>query len=111
MGKIITYKNEGRNGVFCQIKLNNGERILISLAVSSIKIIKLDIKGLIPTETIWEFNWECDTDDLEKVVEVFVNPDSPSKHILDAIVDKLINCQSIEEVKLKCETPFGRKTK
>jgi len=111
MGKIITYKNEGRKGVFCQIKLDNGERILISLAVSSILIFKLGLLGFKPTKMIWGCNWENNTDNLEKVTEVFVNPDNPSKHILDAIVDKLINCQSIEEVKLKCETPFELKVK
>jgi len=109
MGEIITYKNEGRKGVFCQIKLDNGERILISLAMSSIKIFELDSLGLIPTETIWECNWESNTDNLEEVARLFVNPDNPSKHILDAIIDKVINCQSIEEVKLKCKTPLGKR--
>ena len=55
MGKIITYKQEGPDGIFSQIKLNNGERVLISIAASEIKIFKMKFLGMIPIGTIWEY--------------------------------------------------------
>jgi len=53
MGKIITYKQEGPKGIFSQIKLNNGDRVLISIAKGEIRIFKLKFFGLIPASTVW----------------------------------------------------------
>lgn len=50
LSKIITYKND-KYRCFCQIKLNSGERILISIAgtpTPSIKVSKLALGGLYP---------------------------------------------------------------
>ncbi|MFH2136742.1 MAG: hypothetical protein ABII19_03905 [Patescibacteria group bacterium] len=55
MGKVITYKQEGPKGIFSQIKLNNGDRVLISIAKGEIKIFKLKFFGLVPTSTIWQY--------------------------------------------------------
>lgn len=92
MGKIITYKNAGPKGMFCQIKLESGERILISIAQSGVKIFKLRFMGMIPVKTLWELN------DIVHMVEMFADPANPEKPPLDAIRDKLINCKSIKEV-------------
>ncbi len=95
MGEIITYTNEGPKGTYCQIKLDSGERILISIAQPGIRIYKLILGGLVPRGTIWE----CGIDDVSKAIEIFGDPENPTAHPLDAIKDKLINCKSIEDVK------------
>ncbi len=93
MGQIITYKP----GAYCQIKLDSGERILISIAQTGILISKLAFAGLIPRGKIWE----CGTFDpkMIKVSEFFRDPENPMKHPLDAMKDGLINCESIENVR------------
>lgn len=102
MSKIVTYKND-KYRCFCQIKLDSGERILISIAAiptPSIKVSKLAL-GLVPIQTIWEYNptmaggYEAYA---KKTFDMFVNPEAP-KHPLDAIVDTLLPCKSIEEVR------------
>jgi hypothetical protein len=93
MGKIITYKNEERKGIYCQIKLLSGERILISIAQPGAKIYKLSFGGLIPTQTIWESN------DVSKMVSLFANVNEPQKPLLDTIIARLIDRKSIAEIR------------
>jgi hypothetical protein len=94
MAKIITYRNEGSKGVFCQLKLESGERILISMTQNNTKIFKLGLMGLVPMGTIWE------SSDIEEMIRIFADPANPEKHPLDAIIGKLIDCKSIDELKL-----------
>lgn len=93
MGEIETYKNEGDQGVFCGIKLESKERILIGIAQTGIKVSKLGLGGLIPIKTIWE------SSDLERNVTLTTDLTQPVKAPLDVLVDKLILCKSIDEVK------------
>jgi hypothetical protein len=92
MGRVITYKNEEKRGMYCQIKLASGERIFISIAGGGIKISKMGFGGLIPMKTIWE------SKNVLGMMEQFVDKSDELKHPLDAAKDKLINCTSIEEV-------------
>lgn len=105
MAKIITYKNEGAKGVFCQLKLESGERILISMTQKDTKIFKLGLMGLVPVGTVWE------SSDIEEMIRIFANPTKPEQQPLEAIIEKLIECKSIEEVKLKIvkEKPIEQK--
>ncbi len=91
MGQIITYKNEGVSGVFSQIKFDNGERILVSIANDEIKIFKLILGGSIPAKTIWHYP------NLYKFVELLFKK-GVSDHPLDLLVNKLITYNSISEV-------------
>lgn len=97
MAKVVNYK-EGR---YCQLKLDSGERVLISIAQTGIKISKLRFGGIIPSNTIC--NWGAS--DLRSAIDIFADPNKPTKHPLDAIRDKLIECYSIEEIKQVCS--FG----
>jgi len=95
MSKIITYSSKSPPGIFCQIKLTNNERILISIANSGVKVFELDSMGLTPIRTIWECN------DLVKAVKLFDEFITQDKKLLDVIKDILIGCTSIEEVSQK----------
>jgi hypothetical protein len=91
VARVITYKA----GRYCQLKLNSGERILISCARTGIKIMNLGWGGLFPKATL--AHWPIDkTDD---AITVFLDIDSPSAHPLDAIVKKLSTCASIRDVR------------
>jgi len=81
--------------MYCQIKLESNERILISIAQPGVKILKLNFGGLIPTQTIWESN------DVPKMVKLFADENQPEKPLLDAIIAGLIDCKTIVEIKQK----------
>jgi len=91
MGNIVTYKNEGRKGVFSQIKLNNGERVLISIAANEIKIYKVVLGGLVPSKTIWSFP------DLFKFLDL-IQKNNYFGHPLDVLVKKVKDLDSIVQV-------------
>ena len=88
MSKVITYKNEGAKGVFSQIKLNSGERILISIGDNIIKIYKLGLFGAIPTKTIWQY----------PNFREFFDLLGYKKHPLDVFVDMAKESGSIAEL-------------
>jgi hypothetical protein len=93
MGDIITYKNAGAAGVYSQIKLDNGERILISIAQPGVQVYKLGFMGLIPTGTIWK------SSDLRRMAVLFGNDIQSESSLLDAIIRKRVGCVSIDEVR------------
>lgn len=105
MGKVVTYANNNYQ-CFCQIKLDNGERVLISIATAPtpcVKLVKLVFFGLWPIQTIWEYNptmaggYEAY---VRKMMIMFQNPlDVEPKHPLDIFRDRLLLCKSISEVR------------
>jgi len=99
MGEIVTYKNAGPEGVFSQIKLGNGERILISIAQPGIQIYKLKFKGLFPASTVWK------TDNIDQMIVLFGDFALSEGILLDAVIKKVIGCKSIDEVKSLLSVP------
>lgn len=93
MGEIVTYKNAGKAGIFSQIKLDNGERILISIAEPGVQIFKLGFGGLFPMGTVWE------SGDLQQMTVLFGDFALSESMLLDAVINKLIRCRSIDDVK------------
>lgn len=105
MGKIITYKNSP-SGKFCQIKYEDGNRILISLAQTGIRISKLKWAGLVPSKIIFDISTTDMVSDKykatrEKLTEVSLEPD-----LLDVFKDLLLPCNSLGEVKNKLNEIF-----
>jgi len=99
MGNIITYKNAGAAGVYSQIKLDNGERILISIAQPGVQIFKLSFGGLFPVSTIWK------SGDIDQMIALFGDFALSESNLLDAIVKKLIDCVSIDEIRTLLSKP------
>jgi len=104
MGRIITYKNAGEKGTFSQIKLDNGERILISVITNrgvqlGVEIFKLGKGGLFPTGSVWK------THDLDQMTVLFAGFQQSRGNLLDAVVSKVIGCSSIDEVKMLLSSP------
>lgn len=91
MSKVITYKNEGVKGVFSQIKLDSGERVLISIAANEIKIFELKFLGTIPGQTLWVYP------DLFQLADL-LQKNGYSDHPLDVLVEKVKNLGSIEQL-------------
>jgi hypothetical protein len=105
MSSVVTYRNNSLQ-CFCQIKLDSGERVLISIASAptpSIKVLKLVLGGLIPIQTVWEFNPTMAGGYyhyVNRLISMFASEDNPTKHPLDAIRDVILECKSIDEVRL-----------
>ena len=91
MGQKITYQNDDKKK-FCQIKLDSGERILVSVAQSGVKIYKL-LVGTIPMGTVYNA-------DLKTAVDLFMKKEDWGKPVLlDKIVNRIINSKSTKEIK------------
>ncbi|OGG04878.1 hypothetical protein A2Z33_06265 [Candidatus Gottesmanbacteria bacterium RBG_16_52_11] len=105
MSQIITYQ-KSPSGKYCQIKFDDGNRILISLAQVGVKISRLKWGGLIPAETILEIS----TPDLfsdkykpvrEKLTEISLEPD-----FLDVFKDLLLPIKSLDEARKTLDKIF-----
>ena len=97
MSRIVTYANTPEQ-CFCQIQLDSGERILISIAQTGIAIFELDSTGLVPTSTLFEWGIE----DIGVAIRLFADFDDPQKPPLDAMRDALIRCPSIAAISDLC---------
>ena len=105
MSEVVTYANS-ECLCYCQIKLDSGERALISIASAPtpcVKLKKLGFFGLWPIQTIWEYNptmaggYEAY---VRKMMQMFQDPSAlEPKHPLDILRDRLLPCRSISEVR------------
>jgi hypothetical protein len=105
MGKVVTYGNSNHQ-CFCQIKLDNGERVLISIVTvprPSVKVMKLAFFGLWPVQTIWEYNPTMAggyEHYVRNMMLMFQDMSSQeARHPLDVLRDRLLPCSSISEVR------------
>ncbi|GIK21428.1 MAG: hypothetical protein BroJett005_08420 [Ignavibacteriota bacterium] len=86
MAKIITYKSPltgNSNQCFCQMKFDDGLKILISQSREGIKIFRLFI-GSIPTKTLFQANFS--ERDKHKI---FLEAKTDSSLLLDSYVETI----------------------
>lgn len=105
MSKVVTYANN-KYQCFCQIKLDNGERVLISIAAApspSVKVMKLALLGFLPIQTIWAYNPTMAGGFdayVRKMMLMFQDSlASEPKHPLDILRDRLLPCKSISDIR------------
>jgi hypothetical protein len=105
MAELVTYAND-KFRCYCQLRCDNGDRILISIAgapTPSVKIMKLGFFGMVPVQTIWEYNptmaggYEAYVRKMMTMFQDF-SAEEP-KHPLDILRDRLLSCTSIAEVR------------
>lgn len=94
MGKIILKKDTPLQ-CFAQLRLENGDRILISASSSGVKVVKLKWAGLFPSATLWASN------SMPQVAEKLFDEQKPLQRPIDSIIDKLIDCRSAAEVAVR----------
>lgn len=97
MSDIITYQNNS-SGKYCQIKLDDGNRILISIAQPGIKIIKLKWGGLWPSGDIFDISTNDLFSDKYKSALTKLSEKSLEPDMLDVFKNILIECKSLQEV-------------
>jgi hypothetical protein len=95
MATVVTYEPNA----YCQLKLDSGERILISCGHDGIRIVKMRLGGRLPTKTIARWSIK----EIGAAVDAFADPSDPTLSPLDAIKKKLMSCASISEVERLCK--------
>ena len=100
MAKIITYANNERQ-CFCNIQLDSGERVMISIAAAptpSTKLFQMAFLGLFPRKVIWELNPQMAggyDGYIRRLMEIFASEPPAMTHPLDAIRDFVVPQPSI----------------
>ena len=104
MGEVIVYANSPLR-CYCQIKLDNRERVFISIVSTrnpSVKVTKLSLFGLWPSKILWEYNPARaggEDEFFQNIIEMFPDPLSlKRRHPLDIISERLLQCKSSPEV-------------
>jgi hypothetical protein len=92
--EVITYR---RNAYF-NLKMASGERVLVSIAKTGFKIIQMKFGGIIPARTI--VDWPVA--EVDAAFELFEVESTPTQHLLDAIMIKLLTCTSIKDIEQFC---------
>lgn len=97
MSKVKTYQDQTSFGTFSQIKLDDGNKILISLTQTEIAIFKLGFLKLF-NKVIWKYNIY---DFLDFIYTEGPNSKNFDKSVLEISVTLAKECKSIEEIKEK----------
>lgn len=97
MAEIQTFQDGTSMGTFSQIKLDDGNKILISLTQTEIAIFKIGFFGT-PKGTLWK-------EDLDRFLSILYSADSSltDKSALKLAVQAAITCKNIDEVREKFE--------
>ena len=104
MSSVVTYANNQRQ-CFCQIRFDSGERVLISIAslpTPSLKVVRMALGGLIPRQTVWEYNATMAGGSdvyVRGLMKMFPPAPNGPIHPLDIIRDTLLRCSSIDDAR------------
>jgi len=105
MSEIITYSNSP-SGKYCQIKFDDGKRILISLTRSEIKIFKMKFFGGLPSDAIFEITTLDLFSEKYKRARERLTEKSIALDMLDVFKEILIKCQNLEEATITLKNIF-----
>ncbi|HTO11336.1 MAG TPA: hypothetical protein VMQ51_07170 [Candidatus Binatia bacterium] len=90
MGEVVTYRNEPGRLAFCQLKLTSGERVVISVVDSEVRIVAQRGGGRLPAAPLWSSR------DVARLMALFGDPLNPGKHPLEAMRDRILDIASVE---------------
>ena|SRR3989344_4514283 len=107
MSEVVTYKLSP-SAKYCQIKFDDENRILISVAQAGIKISKLKWGGLVPSETIFEISTSVLFSEEYKFARERLTEKSLEFDMLDVFRDVLLKVDSLESARKELETIFTK---
>jgi membrane protease YdiL (CAAX protease family) len=90
---------------YYQLKFASGEQAIVLIAgmpAPSVEVVRLGLRGLLPWQTVWEFNPTRAggySDYVDKLKAMFSPPTGRSDDSVHYIRDALLPCRSIEEVR------------
>ena len=91
MGEVVAKRDTPRQ-CWARLRLENGDQVMISVAQSGVKVIKMKWAGMFPAVTLWQSR------SLSEVGRQFFDDQKPHQRPLDAMIDKLIDCPSAAAV-------------
>ena len=91
-GRIVT-----KNQSMAQVRLDNGERVLISFTTSEVAIFKLIFRGFIPIYKIWRLG-----------IDAYLERISFSANPVEDMADAIIACHSTDEIPQAVQKYLGR---
>lgn len=104
MSKIITYKDEGPKGVYSQLKLDSGKRILVSIGDGVVKIYKMGFGGMLPVKTVWG------PKSIAETALLVADSKKPARSLLEATVNRISDCETIDDVLARLKEPANKRT-
>lgn len=107
MSDIITYKNDNYQS-YCQIKLDDGNRILISIAQTGVKVMKLKWGGMIPAGDIFNISTQNLFSEDYRFARERLTERSLALNMLDVFRDILLPCKSLPKVEQVLRTIFNK---
>lgn len=102
MGTRMTYKNEGAAGRFSQIKLDNGTKVLVSVAQTGLAVFKVGFLG-VPKGTVVEL-----TEGPELYAMYIKNNIDLHEDLLDAAVSIVLSCKSEDEIRSRIRVDIAQ---
>jgi hypothetical protein len=110
MGKVGQFVTDPKAGAYCQIKLDKGEKILVShdrggFAGGSVTIQEVRLWGLVPGAILFRLDLEGEMG-RRMLARLIQGESATSAHAtpLGAFVRYLKDCASFDDVRVKCAT-------
>lgn len=91
MGRVIV-KTETPEQSFARLELNNGDQVTIAVTDGGIKVVKMKWAGVLPGPTLWK------SANAAEIAEKFFEDTKLPQRPIEAIIDKIIDCRSAEDV-------------
>jgi hypothetical protein len=91
MGKVIARRDAPRRSL-ARLELNNGDQVVISVGVGEVKVAKMKWAGMLPGPTLWQ------SSSAGEIAEKFFDEAKLPRRPIEAVIDKVIDCRSAEEV-------------
>lgn len=92
MAHVVRECDDGKH-CFATIRLDSGERVMVSIAWGDVRIMKMSWGGIWPAETLWK------SSNADEIAATFFNGGSPTERPLVSIRNAFLNCQSTDEVR------------
>jgi hypothetical protein len=91
MGKVIV-RRDTPNGSLARLELSNGDQVVISVGEGEVKVAKMRWAGMLPGPTLWQ------SASASEIGEKFSDEAKLPLRPIEAVIDKVIDCRSAEEV-------------
>jgi hypothetical protein len=91
MGKVIV-KKDNRHQCFARLELNNGDQVMILVVQTEVKVIKMNLAGMLPGPTLWKSGSGAE------IAQKFFDDTKLPQRLIDAVIDRVIDCRSAADI-------------
>jgi hypothetical protein len=91
MGKVVIRRVAPQQSL-ARVELNNGDQVTISVRDGQVEVTKMKWAGMLPGSTLWKSRSSAE------IVEKFSDEPKLPQRLIEAVIDKVIDCRSAAEV-------------